>query len=795
MRTVSGEYKHLQYGLTTAKRGYPPGALMACENFVPKPGGSLARRPGARLVKSSPMISETMIGQPVIIGDRHCMFAASAGSQINMFATVSDIQIQSSSSLIDVPTQSLEGIAHVNGVANIGPGVSIGEWTILPIANDAGGPMGSPTITDITKTDVVNNFAAVQPIGLQQSTTYTITVKYRPRGGGGELTWSFWCKTSDVEYPGQLDISDIPAIVGGGQANPNYSQDVARRQAEYARNRANWIKNATTSNTVAGFLSLISLAGNGETSPSNWSPNGSTYGNAGTRNGIGTFIAGQSLVISVPSAYDIISIDVPPGFKRVWKQEQSVESLPANSFEGHIVRIGQTDTVLKYENGVWGEIPRMTISGSLSLLMIRAQGETFYLNTVGYGTIAPLPTAAPEAMANALKNAGAPIRTMYINGRFCVVCERAILASAADKPLNFFPKAAGNITAGDGAPVEISKSSSEYIIDAVPCRAGAFVLTNTGAYVVNLADIRSVSIQKVRDASFPSIATHHILNVNGSVWHYWRTASDQAIRVYMESNYGGVWTSSDPIPHYDMSRDRIPRKTSMAASSSGDTVYISMDTKIKVLRVGNEHTSVFDMRMAVGDIAGLAMSGDSLVIFSKIVSFAFVSEYSESSSKQYLDLWCRTSNKRPPPWTSDASGADITTPKDYIGGIPTSADLVFGRSYSSTLTLAPPQETDVATPPIQYTFRDVEVHTNKAHDLIIDSGQKPRQYSDPSPIQERVRFAGLTAWRALHHIHRPGPQDVTIRTGGTSFSYGPMEITHVTYRLFVYNDETPSSWA
>lgn len=792
MRTVSGEYKHLQYGLTTAKRGYPPGALFECVNFVPKPGGSLARRPGARLVKSFPLTNDLLAGQPITVGDRHCMFAAPASSRITTLINATDGEVQSSTHGIDVSALSIAAIRQLDDVYNIGPGVSIGEWTILPAATGSGTPIAVPVIYDNTTLSVATNYAAIQPIGLQQSTKYTFKVTYRPKGSESIMTWEFWVRTADLEIPAQLDISDIPAIIDDGKANPNYSQAVSRRQAEFSKARADWIKSVTEMNSVQGFLGRAIQAARG------LSYEGATglggFGGEGQVNGINAFVTGQSFVVNVPNQYEIISVDVPPGFKRAWKQEQTVESLPANSFDGHMVRVGQSDTVLEHKSGVWTEVPRMSISGGLSLIMAKAEGNTFYFNTVTYEGIAPTPTAAPETMANALKNAGAPIRTMYINGRFCVVCERAILASAADKPLNFFPKAAGNITAGDGAPVEISKSSSEYIIDAVPCRLGAFVLTNTGAYVVNLADIRSVSIQKVRDASFPSIATHHILNVNGAVWHYWRTANDQAVRVYTESNYGGVWTSSDPIPHYDMSKSRIPFRTSMAASSSGDTVYISMDRIIKTFRVG-EHTSVFDMRMSVGDIAGLAMSGDSLVIFSKIVAFAFISEYSESSSNQYLDLWCRTSNKQAPAWARDVTGAGIFTPKEYIAGIPTNADVVFGNSYKSLLTLAPPQETDVATPPIQYTFRDVEVHVNKAHDFIVNTGQKPRQYSDPSPVKERVRFAGDTAWRALHHIHRPGPQNVTIATGGTAFSDGPMEITHATYRLFVYNDETPSSWA
>lgn len=792
MRTVSGEYKHLQYGLTTAKRGYPPGALFECVNFIPKPGGSLARRPGARLVKSFPVVGDVLAGQPVEIGGRHCMFAAPAASRITTLINATDGEVQSSTHGIDVSALSIETIRQLEDVYNIGPGVSIGEWTILPAATGSGTPIAVPAIYDNTTLSVATNYAAIQPIGLQQSTKYTFKVTYRPKGGGSVMTWEFWVRTADLEIPSQLDISDIPAIIDDGKANPNYSQAVSRRQAEFSKARADWIKSVTELNSVQGFLGRVIQAARG------LSYEGATglggFGGEGQVNGIDAFVTGQSFVVHVPDQYEIVSVDVPPGFKRAWKQEQTVESLPANSFDGHMVRVGQSDTVLEHRSGVWNEVPRMAVSGSLSLIMAKAEGNTFYFNTVRYGDIAPVPTAAPEAMAHALKNAGAPIRTMYINGRFCVVCERAILASAADKPLNFFPKAAGNITAGDGAPVEISKSSSEYIIDAVPCRLGAFVLTNTGAYVVNLADIRSVSIQKVRDASFPSIATHHILNVNGAVWHYWRTANDQAVRVYTESNYGGVWTSSDPIPHYDMSKARIPSRTSMAASSSGDTVYISMDKIIKTFRV-SEHTSVFDMRMGVGDIAGLSMSGDSLVIFSKIVAFAFISEYSESSSNQYLDLWCRTSNKQAPAWARDVTGAGIYTPKEYIAGIPTTADIVFGNSYKSLLTLAPPQETDVATPPIRYTFRDVEAHVNKAHDFSINTGQKPRQYSDPSPVKERVRFAGDTAWRALHHIHRPGPQNVTILTGGTAFSDGPMEITHVTYRLFVYNDETPSSWA
>ena len=792
MRTVSGEYKHLQYGLTTAKRGYPPGAMSECVNFVPKPGGSLARRPGARLVKSFPLISDLLVGQPITVGDRHCMFAAPASSRITTLINATDGEVQSGAHGIDVSSLSTKAISQLDDVFNIGPGVSIGEWTILPAATGSGSPISTPIVFDTVDFANVTNLIAIQPIGLQQSTKYEFTIKYRPKGGGAEMTRSFWIKTADLEFPEQLDISDIPAIVGNGQANPNYSQAVSQRQAEHSKARASWIKNVTSINSVYGFLGRAAQVVRGESSDDSGGLGG--FGGEGPVGGMQAFTAGQSFIIDVPAQYEILSVDIPPGFKRAWKQEQSVESLPANSTEGHAVRIGQSDTVLEYRGGIWKEVPRMSVSGGLSLIMTKAEGNTFYFNTVTYGGIAPMPTAAPEGMANALKNAGAPIRTMYINGRFCVVCERAILASAADKPLNFFPKAAGNITAGDGAPVEISKSSSEYIIDAVPCRLGAFVLTNTGAYVVNLADIRSVSIQKVRDASFPSIATHHILNVNGAVWHYWRTASDQAIRVYTESNYGGVWTSSDPIPHYDMSKGRIPFRTSMAASSSGDTVYISMDRNIKTFRVG-EHTAVFDMRTSVGDIAGLAMSGDSLVIFSKWVSYGFISEYSESSSNQYLDLWCRTSNKQAPAWARDVTGAGIFTPKEYIAGIPTDADIVFGNSYKSLLTLAPPQETDVATPSIRYTFRDVEVHVNKAHDFIINTGQKPRQYSDPSPVKERVRFAGDTAWRAIHHIHRPGPQNVTIATGGTAFSDGPMEITHATYRLFVYNDETPSSWA
>lgn len=792
MRTVSGEYKHLQYGLTTAKRGYPPGALSECVNFVPKPGGSLARRPGARLVKSFPLVSDLLAGQPITVGDRHCMFAAPASSRITTLINATDGEVQSSAHGIDVGALSMENIRQLDDVFNIGPGVSIGEWTILPAATGSGAPISIPIVFDTIDFSNVTNLIAIQPIGLQQSTKYEFTIKYQPKGGGAEMTRRFWIKTADLEYPVQLDISDIPAIVGNGQANPNYSQAVSQRQAEHSKARASWIKSVTELNSVQGFLDRAVQAVRGDSSADSGGLGG--FGGEGPVGGMQAFISGQSFIINVPPQYEILSVDIPPGFKRAWKQEQSVESLPANSTEGHAVRIGQSDTVLEYRGGIWKEVPRMSVSGGLSLVMTKASGNTFYFNTVRYGDIAPMPTAAPEGMANALKNAGAPIRTMYINGRFCVVCERAILASAADKPLNFFPKAAGNITAGDGAPVEISKSSSEYIIDAVPCRLGAFVLTNTGAYVVNLADIRSVSIQKVRDASFPSVATHHILNVNGAVWHYWRTANDQAVRVYTESNYGGVWTSSDPIPHYDMSKSRIPFRTSMAASSSGDTVYISMDSSIKTFRVG-EHTSVFDMNMSVGNIAGLAMSGDSLVIFSKRVSYGFISEYSESSSNQYLDLWCRTSDKRAPVWAKAVNGAGISTPKEYIAGIPTNADIVFGNAYKSSLTLAPPQETDVATPPIRYTFRDVEVHVNKAHDFVINTGQKPRQYSDPSPVKERVRFAGDTAWRALHHIHRPGPQNVTILTGGTAFSEGPMEITHVTYRLFVYNDETPSSWA
>ena len=792
MRTVSGEYKHLQYGLTTAKRGYPPGALSECVNFVPKPGGSLARRPGARLVKSFPLVSDLLAGQPITVGDRHCMFATPASSRITTLINATDGEVQSSAHGIDVSALSMENIRQLDDVFNIGPGVSIGEWTILPAATGSGAPISTPIVFDTIDFSNVTNLIAIQPIGLQQSTQYEFTIKYRPKGGGAEMTRHFWIKTADLEFPEQLDISDIPAIVGNGQANPNYSQAVSQRQAEHSKARAAWIKNVTSINSVYGFLGRAVQVVRGESSPDSGGLGG--FGGDGPVGGMQAFTSGQSFIINVPSQYEILSVDIPPGFKRAWKQEQSVESLPANSTEGHAVRIGQSDTVLEYRGGIWKEVPRMSVSGGLSLVMTKAEGNTFYFNTVTYGGIAPTPTAAPEAMANALKNAGAPIRTMYINGRFCVVCERAILASAADKPLNFFPKAAGNITAGDGAPVEISKSSSEYIIDAVPCRLGAFVHSTTGAYVVNLADIRSVSIQKVRDASFPSVATHHILNVNGAVWHYWRTASDQAVRVYTESNYGGVWTSSDPIPHYDMSKSRIPFRTSMAASSSGDTVYISMDRTIKTFRVG-EHTSVFDMNMSVGDIAGLSMSGDSLVIFSKIVSYGFISEYSESSSNQYLDLWCRTSDKRAPLWANDVNGAGIFTPKEYIAGIQTNADIVFGNSYNSLLTLAPPQEPDVATPPIWYTFRDVEIHVNKAHDFIVNTGQKPRQYSDPSPVKERVRFVGDTAWRALHHIHRPGPQDVTIATGGTAFSHGPMEITHVTYRLFVYNDETPSSWA
>ena len=792
MRTVSGEYKHLQYGLTTAKRGYPPGALSECVNFIPKPGGSLARRPGARLVKSFPLTSDLLVGQPITVGDRHCMFAAPASSRITTIINATDGEVQSSAHGIDVSPLSTKAISQLDDTFNIGPGVSIGEWTILPAATGSGAPISIPIVFDTIDFSNVTNLIAIQPIGLQQSTRYEFTIKYRPKGGGAEVTRRFWIKTADLEFPEQLDISDIPAIVGNGQANPNYSQAVSQRQAEHSKARAAWIKSVTSINSVYGFLGRAVQAVRGDSSADSGGLGG--FGGEGPVGGMQAFTAGQSFIISVPSQYEILSVDIPPGFKRAWKQEQSVESLPANSTEGHAVRIGQSDTVLEYRGGIWKEIPRMSVSGGLSLVMTKAEGNTFYFNTVRYGNIAPTPTSAPEAMANALKNAGAPIRTMYINGRFCVVCERAILASAADKPLNFFPKAAGNITAGDGAPVEISKSSSEYIIDAVPCRLGAFVLTNTGAYMVNLADIRSVSIQKVRDASFPSVATHHILNVNGAVWHYWRTASDQAVRVYTESNYGGVWTSSDPIPHYDMSKSNIPFRTSMAASSSGDTVYISMDDRIKTFRVG-EHTSVFDMKMSTGSIAGLSMSGDSLVIFSKRAGYGYISEYSESSSNQYLDLWCRTSDKRAPTWAKDVTGGGIYTPKEYIAGIPTNADIVFGNSYKSLLTLAPPQETDVATPPIQYTFRDVEVHVNKAHDIIINSGQKPRQYSDPSPVKERVRFAGDTAWRAIHHIHRPGPQNVTISPGGTAFSDGPMEITHVTYRLFVYNDETPSSWA
>lgn len=798
MRTVAGEFKTLNYGLTTAKRGYPSGALWWCINFIPRPGGSIARRPGIRLVKSFKVASDKyLVGQPVKIGSTYTMYFAKTGASVDGYVSVNDRELHDRKSIDQATYYTISGIHDVQNVFNIGPGEAVGNYNILPISNQTGGAINTPQATDVTKTEFCTNRIAVQPTAITPSTDYSISIEYFI--GTQAYNWKIYVTTPSTEFPEQLDISDIPAVVNGGnglQANPNYSSQVAARQADYARRRAEWIRSSIKYNTIDGFLSLLLQAAQGKAG--NNGTGGYFFGSVGTKwsDTISTFIKGQSLCIIAPNGVNINAVTVSPAFKLAFKKSQTADKLPSDGTPGQVVLVGNSDLVLRYDEGVWNEIPRMRVSGSFSLMSARVDGSNRqYVGIVNYGEEAPIPTSAPLEMVNAMQNAGVPIKTMYIGGRFCVICERAILVSAADKPFNFFPKTSSSVTAGDGAVVEISHSSSEYILDACAVRVGAFVITNLGAYVVNVSDITHTSIQRVRDVSFPEGAVHHILNVNGSVWHYWRTSDTQSIRVYTEGQYGGAWGSSDPIPHYDISREKTPIVTSMAVTSSGDTIYLSMYDTIKVFRVFEDHVSVFNFKPTIGRIGGLAMSGDSLLTFSQIDDYMFIGEYNDSQPYGGLDLWHTPSVGTRPSWAEYATSSGMFLPSSKADLLPVSEDPTFGNKFSSALSLLPPQQPNVSTPSAIFNTKDFTIHVKYGHDIAVNDETKTFTYYAEDGNYITKEFSISRQWSFTHPVYGAGAHYLNLSNGTGPFSYGEMEITHVTYRLTVYRDETPSSWA
>lgn len=798
MRTVAGELKTLNYGLTTAKRGYPPGALWSCTNFIPRPGGSIARRPGIRLVKSFQVASDKyLVGQPVKIGSTYTMYFAKTGASVDGYVSVNDKELHDRKSIDLATYYTISGIKEVENVFNIGPGEAIGNHTILPVSNQRGGAINTPEATDVTTTEFCTHRISVQPTALTPSTDFFISIDYKI--GDVEYNWRIVVTTPATEFPEQLDISDIPAVTNSGnglQANPNYTTQVAARQAAYAKRRADWIRRSIKYNAIDGFLLLLLQATQGKAESDG--PGGYSIGSYGTKwdSTIQTFINGQSLCIIAPSKVTIKSVTVSPSFKLACKKVQTADKLPADGAPGQIVLVGNSDLVLRYEEGVWNEIPRMRVSGSFSLMSTRVDdANRQYVGVVNYGEEAPVPTSAPLEMVNAMQNAGVPIKTMYISGRFCVICERAILVSAADKPFNFFPKTSSSVTAGDGAVVEISHSSSEYILDACAVRVGAFVITNLGAYVVNVSDITHTSIQRVRDVSFPEGAVHHILNVNGSVWHYWRTSETQSIRVYTEGQYGGTWGSSDPIPHYDISRESVPRVTSIAVTSSGDTIYLAMYSMIKVFRIFEDHVSVFEFLPSIGKICGLAMSGDSLLTFSQINEYMFIGEYNDSMTYGGLDLWHKPSIGTRPSWAEYATSSGMFLPSSKADLLPVSENPTFGNKFDSALSLLPPQQPNVSTPSAIFNTKDFTIHVKYGHDIAVNDETKTFTYYAVDGNYITKEFSISQQWSFTHPVYGAGAHSINLSNGTGPFSYGEMEITHVTYRLTVYRDETPSSWA
>lgn len=770
MRVVAGNYANLTVGETTASRSYPSGAARVVENMVFETDGTVRRRSGIRAVASFIRRDRIApIGVFHTIGEHHVMFCAERGLPISSMISVSDRVTSSDAPTFNRIHTLTAPFDAMNGVASLGPSAAIGDYQIMPAISIDGNPVRSPSVVDVMSTHFAKGYGAVQITNVQQLTQYDINVRVTdPSKATREFT--LWVRSPSLEYPHQLNIADIPAVLADGRANPRYSQDVAARQADHARNRANWIRAAAGQLSTIGLAPFFMLAKTVAKATAN-ADQAIDYGYTGDAFAINSatiYRDGSSILFSMPPGWRIESIRSPSEWKSVTNEVNTQDQLPPVGVEGQLVRIGKTDLILRSSprEKQWREIPRMQITGGLPLISVRItsganNSTTTQFSLVNYGDQAPLPTSAPVDMANLLKSAGSPLRTMYISGRFCIVCEHAIMVSSASRPLDFFPKSAAAVAPGDGSIVEVSSSSTEFILDALPVRTGAFVLTNMGAYIVQVADITKLSIQKVRDTAFPAAATHSIANINGDIWHYWKTDREHSVRIYTESQYGSSWQSSNPIPQFDMTSERIPQRAQIIGTSTGDTAFLILDRRIKVISRASEGFAITTITHDVGDIMGAGTSGDALLLFMQTYDQAtLLCRYDKSAPAGYLDAWSIDSPDSPAKRYVYRDGLSIAYGIHH--NIPGSGPIVVGSLFSSRITLLPPPQDRVSTPSAWATMRDVKVQSRGTYAITVTDKYRSIDYANSNRSMEVVLGPIVGDWIVTHPIYRPADTEITI---------------------------------
>ena len=801
MRVVAGNFENLTFGETTASRGYPSGAAAYVSNMVFESDGTVRKRSGMQAIAAWNMLpGMSPIGIAHQLGGT-LMVAGSLGQNIDGLMMTTDEVASGKASDIHLALSSQHTVAHLAGAYGLGPSAAIGDHHILPVTNKDGEPLIAPNIYDSIDNHSCYGIASFQVTNVQQSTVYRIGVTATDQGGVSR-TATYWVKSPQLEPPFVLDISDIPAILGNGQANPNYSRDVAARQASHAQSRANWIRTTSSQLTPMGLGPIFWSAAR-QRKQVDTTKNDIDYGVYGDDvliNGTTVLTEGASVYIEVPRGYKITAIDFPTEWKGASGSVNTQDTLPAIGLHGQIVAIGKSDLILQADSArkQWREIPRMSISGSLPLVAISTTSRNGVVGAssrfVTYGDMAPSPTSAPKDMAEMLRTAGAPIRTMYVSGRFCVICEHAIMVSSASRPLDFFPKSSSTVTPGDGGIIEISSSSAEFIIDALPVRSGAFVLTNFGAYVVQVADITQASIQKVRDTAFPATATHSICNVNGEIWHYWHTAIEHSVRVYTESAYGTSWQSSNPIPHYDLTHTKIPRRSQIVGTSTGDTVFLILDNVIKVFSRRSDFFSVTTISHTVGEFVSAVPSGDSLLMFVRLNSKLVLLRYDRTAPPGTLDGWTQFSSVAPV--RTHASRGWAVMEYEHRDHIPGDAPMLIGSAFFPFMRLLPPPQERVSTPGAWATMRDVTFTVRDTISACVHDGHIHRDYSNCTRAVDMMIPPKPGVFSFTHPIYRMHEKPITIRTPmeGSFYAWGNLEIVRASYTMTVIGDRSPSAW-
>jgi len=192
-------------------------------------------------------------------------------------------------------------------------------------------------------------------------------------------------------------------------------------------------------------------------------------------------------------------------------QVNNVTELPAESFDGHNLRILNTnsdsdDYYVKYiaydgisGKGYWLEtIARDASPGLDSATMPHRFVFTSEINGVDQFTFEPIPfvsrLAGDDITSPIPSFIGKPIKaTFFYNNRFGLLSEDNVILSVANEPFNFFVKSALTQIASDPIDLNVSSTRPVTLFDVLPTAQGLLLFADRQQFMLSATDANTLT--------------------------------------------------------------------------------------------------------------------------------------------------------------------------------------------------------------------------------------------------------------------------------------------------------------